>query len=86
MCLSWRIEHEAVRTCRPLSIFAQRSPLRDLDTVRVLGPPLVDVGLQVADRRADREVSRTLAGIPEPFQVAAHNDHADGHSARSFPA
>ena len=45
---------------RPLATFARRSPLRDLDAVRVLGAPLVDVGLQVTDRRADREVRGTF--------------------------
>jgi len=41
----------------------------DLDAMWMLGPALVDVGLQVSDRRADREERGTLAGIPEPSQV-----------------
>ena len=54
---------------RPLASLAHRSPLLDLDAMWMLGPALVDVGLQVSDRRADREERGTLAGIPEPSQV-----------------
>ena len=44
---------------RPLATFAERSLLRELGAVRVLDPPFVDVGLQVADGRADRELEPT---------------------------
>ena len=44
---------------RPLATFVERSQLRELGAVRVLFPPLVDVGLQVADGQADRELAPT---------------------------
>ena len=44
---------------RPLTTFAERSQLRELGAVRVLGPLLVDAGLHVVDGQADRELAPT---------------------------
>jgi hypothetical protein len=38
----------------------------------MIGASLVDVGLQVANRRPEREVRRPEAGIPHPALPSGH--------------